>query len=48
MNNVHYSYDVSICHEDAPFVRKGYNFGLNLYSYPDMNAFVCSVQCGFF
>ncbi len=32
----------------APFVRKGYNYGLYLYSYPDMNAFVCSVNMWIF
>lgn len=39
---------MSFCHEDAPFVHKGYNYGLYLYSYPDMNAFVCSVHTWIF
>lgn len=47
-NNVLQSYMMSFCHEDAPFVHKGYNFGLYLYSYPDTNAFVCSVHTWIF
>ncbi len=48
MNYVHYSYDVSVCHEDTPFVCKGYNYGLYVYSSPDMNAFVCFVDMWIF